>query len=280
MDGGIAGIVLCGTDKKNPEVLRQEIERLKHSYGETFLIGEHKSKLYFRGKLLSQIVVDALNGSKGIGRVYAVGPAELLDNHLTGCEIVDSDGSFGENITRGISRAGSERVIIAACDMPLINPDSIDRFIGACEESQANVCYPIVLAEAFEPYHGFKDRPVFKLRSGGRLRDYRLGNLVYLEPEKCRKLFNFYDAIREGRKTMDMFSYLKMLKVSVNLLGAGTPLHILRYYAKRLSVDGFGKIASKAFEARCSLIETNDPAIGIDIDSWQDIKHSEFLPEL
>lgn len=76
--------------------------------------------------------------------MIAVGPAKKLNGRLNECMIVDSDSGLRDNVARGIEASKSKAIILAACDMPLLTPDSVDSFIYESRLKGGNVCYPIV----------------------------------------------------------------------------------------------------------------------------------------
>ncbi|MCX8147341.1 MAG: NTP transferase domain-containing protein [Candidatus Woesearchaeota archaeon] len=286
-------VILGGADSKKEAEYEKKIVR--RSYKEHSLAGEYKGLIEINEKPIVQIVIDAFKSSEYVKDVYLIGPEKLYQNKVKNCNIIDNStvieiknrsqhGSFAYNILKAIeavktdSKSGyNGKVVISACDLPLLSHSSVDdiisEFLFESDIRGADLCHPLVCAEAFEQYEHFRDRPALKLRGKEGDERYRLGNIAYMRPEKMQRIFGILQNTRKARKAEDWIVYLRLIGLVFAKVNLSAPYYIAKYYMGRLSIDDINKAASKAFDAEIRLIESDDAAIGIDIDSEEDLMY-------
>lgn len=105
----------------------------------------------YEGKPFVQWVYEALRGSGIVGRIAVIGPPELAD--VPGARdadvLVEEAESIDANLFGALERLKPEgRVLITACDNPLLTTAAFDDFIARAP-ADAAVAYPILRHQEF-----------------------------------------------------------------------------------------------------------------------------------
>jgi molybdopterin-guanine dinucleotide biosynthesis protein A len=109
----------------------------------------NKAFIEIAGRPLVGHVVDALRRAQGVGRVAAVGPAELRSVLPRDVTLVPDAGEIMDNVTRAVELLrASSMTLAAASDLPLLSAPAIEEFLTICEQQRADFFYPIVPKEA------------------------------------------------------------------------------------------------------------------------------------
>jgi molybdopterin-guanine dinucleotide biosynthesis protein A len=109
----------------------------------------NKAFIEIAGRPLVGHVVDALRRAQGVGRVAAVGPAELRSVLPRDVTLVPDAGEIMDNVTRAVELLRvSSMTLAAASDLPLLSAPAIEEFLTICEQQRADFFYPIVPKEA------------------------------------------------------------------------------------------------------------------------------------
>lgn len=134
--------------------------------------GGPKALVEVGGRSMAQRVVDALGGARAIHGVVVVGGEEAwglvcakrLCLAPAGDDIVD-------NVTRGVREVlavdpATERVILVAADVPLLQPEHVDWLAGHIVEEPADIHYGVVAKRAMEARFPSSRRSYVPLRGG------------------------------------------------------------------------------------------------------------------
>ena len=211
------------------------------------------------GKPMVQYVIDALRQSSRIGRVLVVGPPDELEPRVHGSnlEFVSSRERIVDNINAALDHLPpDERVLIATCDIPLINGAIVDGFIDLCAGREADLFYPVVEKSINERRFPHVRRTYVNLIEGS----YTGGNMFIIDPW-IRKTV-----------TEKVNAFLKYRKNPVKMAGLLGWSFVWRLLTHRLSLAELEVKGSKFFGIRGAVIVCPYPEIGVDVDKPSDLQ--------
>jgi GTP:adenosylcobinamide-phosphate guanylyltransferase len=212
------------------------------------------------GKPMVQYVIDGLQQSKEVKRIVIVAPPGELEPHVTGenLEFVPSAGHIVDNIVNAARvLPKNEQILIATCDIPLINGEIIDGLIDLCRQKPADIYYPIVEKSLGEQKYPRVKRTYVSLQEG----IFTGGNLFLVNPEVID---------RTAPKVYKFLDYRKNPMKMVMLLGIG---FLLRYLVfKSLTLKELEQKISDMWDIRGAVIICPWPEVGIDVDKPSDLQ--------
>ncbi len=220
---------------------------------------DNRALLKIGDKYMIEYVIDALRGVPEIGRIVVIGLQEPLKEALGGRidEIIQSKDSMLDNLSMGIDRfETAERLLIATCDIPLVDSKMIERFLNTCKTVPADLYYPIVEKKLNDQKFPTTRRTYARLKEGV----FTGGNIVLLNPAMFRKNWAYIERALAARK-----SPLKLL----GIIGLG---FIIRFVLHILSLPQLEKKVESILGIKAKPVEVQDPEIGIDVD-----KESDYL---
>lgn len=212
------------------------------------------------GRPMIQYVIDGLRQSKEVRRIAIVAPPGEVEPHVTGenLEFVPSTGSIVDNIVAAARiLPKTEQILIATCDIPLINGEIIDGLINLCRQTDADLYYPIVEKSVNEQKYPVVKRTYVTLREG----TFTGGNLFLVRPDVIEPTAPKVRKFLEYRKTP-----LKM----VTLLGFS---FLFRYLVlKNLNLKELEKKVSDMWGLKGAVVVCPWPEVGIDVDKPSDLQ--------
>jgi molybdopterin-guanine dinucleotide biosynthesis protein A len=162
-----------------------------------------KALIRHEGKTFLEYIVSALHGSGRIRRVVVVGlPAEhRLDLGPRVTHLPDQGGMVA-NAQAGIAHIasdgeGSERIVLASSDIPLITPAIVNAFIDQCQPHDVDFCYAIVRQEVMERAFPGSGRTFVPLAEGR----FAGGDLSLLKPSALNVRQDLLRELTGQRKT-------------------------------------------------------------------------------
>ena len=218
------------------------------------------------GKTMLQWEIDAMRQSDAISRVYVVGEcrADGID------EVMSPTDSFLGNLLAGVSRArenGTDYVLVATSDIPLITPEGIRDFVTRAAEIGADFCYPIIPREVCIAKYPEMRRTYLKLKEGV----FTGGNMVFVSAgfimDNSEIIAQAYDA----RK--------KILRLA-GMIGWGTLLRVLiAQFVSPSAVDlrTLERTVSRLLSGSVRAVVTSYAEIGEDVDKPEDLAIVEKL---
>lgn len=212
------------------------------------------------GKPMVQYVIDGLRQSKEVKRIAIVAPPGELEPHVTGenLEFVPSAGHIIDNIVNAYRvLPKDEQLLIATCDIPLINGEIIDGLIALCRQKAADIYYPIVEKNVGEQKYPYVKRTYVNLREGV----FTGGNLFLVNPAVVEATAPRARAFLDYRK--------KPLKM-VTLLGVSFLLRYLLF--RNLTLAELEKKVSDMWALRGAVVICPWPEVGIDVDKPSDLQ--------
>lgn len=212
------------------------------------------------GKPMVQYVIDGLRQSAEVKRIVIVAPPGELEPHVMGqnLEFVPSAGHIIDNIvnaTRVLPQ--DEQILIATCDIPLINGEIIDGLIALCREKPADLYYPIVEKSVGEKKYPYVKRTYVHLREG----TFTGGNLFLVNPAVVEST---------AEKARSFLDYRKNPLKMVSLIGWSFLLRYLLF--KNLTLAELEKKVSDMWQLRGAVVICPWPEVGIDVDKPSDLQ--------
>lgn len=220
---------------------------------------DNRALLKIGGKYMIEYVVDALRGVPDIGDILVVGLKEPLEKALGArvTEVVESKAGMFDNLRMGVDRfMNNDRLLIATCDIPLVGPEMIVRFLEACQKQQGAVYYPIVEKKFNDLKFPTTRRTYFRLKEGV----FTGGNIVLLNPAIFRENWDYIEKALAARK-----SPLKLLKI----IGVG---FLIRFLLRQIDLPALEKKIGSILGISGRAVRVEDPEIGVDVD-----KESDYL---
>lgn len=213
------------------------------------------------GKPMVQYVIDGLRQSSEVERILVVSPPGELEPYVTGTnlEFVPSTGSIVDNILSA-SRLlpKDQQILIATCDIPLINGEIIDGFIALCKENpDRDLYYPIVEKNVGEQKYPVVKRTYVKLREG----TFTGGNLFLVNPQVIEST---------APKVRRFLDYRKNPLKLAGLIGFS---FLVRYLIlKNLNLKELEQKVSDMWSLKGAVIICPWPEVGIDVDKPSDLQ--------
>jgi GTP:adenosylcobinamide-phosphate guanylyltransferase len=220
---------------------------------------DNRALLKIGGKYMIEYVVDALRGAPEIGDILVVGLKEPLEKVLGSrvTEVVEARDSMFDNLRLGVDRfARNDRLLIATCDIPLIDAQIVARFLDTCKKKQVDLYYPIVEKIFNDQKFPTTKRTYFRLKEGV----FTGGNIVLMNPAAFSKNWDYVERAIAARK-----SPMKLVKI----IGFG---FIIRFLLKQLSLPILEKKIEGILGLKGTAVMVEDPEIGVDVD-----KESDYL---
>ncbi len=219
---------------------------------------DNRALLRIGDKYMIEYVIDALRGAPEVGRIVVIGLREPLQEALGDRidEIMQAKDSMLDNLSMGIDRFETdERLLIATCDIPLVDSKMIERFLDTCKTVPADLYYPIVEKKLNDQKFPTTRRTYVRLKEGV----YTGGNIVLLNPAMFRKNWAYIERALAARK-----SPIKLL----GIIGVG---FIIRFVFHMLSLPRLEKKVEGILGIKAKPVEVKDPEIGIDVDKESDL---------
>jgi len=137
------------------------------------------------GRPMLAYILDALTGSKSVGRVVVVGTPDVAQHLPDGVDLLRAGNDVIANASLGLAAVDQQRpALLVTSDIPLITPEVIDGFVKQCLASPAELCYPAIPRGDAEARFPNVKRTYAKLREG----TYTGGNVFMIDPRVAPKL--------------------------------------------------------------------------------------------
>lgn len=212
------------------------------------------------GKPMIQYVIDGLRQSAQIGRIVIVAPPGEIEPQVKGqqLEFVASTGDIVDNIrAAGRVLPQTEQVLIATCDIPLINGEVIDGLLALCSvRPGAELYYPVVEKTIGEAKYPLVKRTYVHLKEG----IFTGGNLFLVDP---RIIEPTSDKVRR------FLFYRKNPFKMATLVGL---TFLFKLIFKMLSLGEAEAKVSRLWGISGAVIVCPYPEVGIDVDKPDDLQ--------
>jgi len=218
---------------------------------------EKKALIPIAGKPMIKWVSDALVGSQYVDRLCLVGLDEScgIDFGPKPVIFVPDQGRLTKNLWAGGWRVlqdttDRDRLLVCACDIPLITTPIVDEHIAAMAATAPDICYTIVERATMLARFPTSRRSYTRLREGVFCGgDLNMASSRALETNK-----QLWDDLLEARKS----ALRQAWRVGVWTL--------LQLATGTLSIAAAEKRADKILGVRCRVVRTPHAEIGMDVD--------------
>jgi GTP:adenosylcobinamide-phosphate guanylyltransferase len=216
---------------------------------------EFKCLVEVAGRPIIHWVLDALRASSEIDRIVVIGPEQALRKAGVTEEIIPNDtGSYTDSVGVGLRAATSARVLLIAADVPLLQADALERYIGSCLRSDADACFPVV------SWEGMQERLPGARKTWYELRDGRFtkGNAVVARREALLRRLDRVESLFNSRKKKQWASLICQSFMS-RLVGAACTRADVE-----VALSGYLGLRLEAIDAA--------PELAVDVDEVTDVE--------
>lgn len=221
---------------------------------------QHRADLYFRGRTMAEIAVDAL----GDRRKILVGGGERHGELRVDLRL-EPGASYIESLSAGLAEVQTSHAVLVTADCPFLTPDVIDAFLARCDPHFA-LTYPVVPVEACELLVPGMSRTALRLKEG----EFTGGNVGFVQVEMMRQAMPILERAYAARK-----SPLDLAKI----VGSATLFWVLagRISPRVLSIHRLEHLVGRFLGVPIHGLITRTPEIAIDIDNLAQFRVLEAL---
>lgn len=240
-----SAVVLAGGGKQEPLTEQEGVENKSFIDLEGQTLLSYTLKALEEASLISEIVVvgpfrdlKELQG-KGFTFTIAAERESMLDNLASGFEQVDHPGLC----------------LVATGDIPLVNGEIIDDFIGRCQPHDADFYYPVLNKEDFMHKFPETERTYVRLKEGF----ITGGNIALLNP----------GWFLNNKESLELF--ISYRKKPLKLMRLMPISFIPKYLLKTLSIDDLVCHLSGLLQLKARAVKFKRVEVGIDVDKLSDL---------
>lgn len=207
-----------------------------------------------------EYVVDALQGSTDIEKIFLSGPVQELKKiyaYSPDIELVANGATIVASFSKAFQLIPPEtrQVLLVTGDIPLLTTEAVEHFLQTCRSLEGDLFYPIVSRKVNEEKYPGVKRTYIYLKEGV----FTGGNIILLNSgivAKCIK--EAEELIRLRKKPLLLASYV------------GWKL-LLAYVLRQLSLSDLEKEVSRLLGIKGVGVISPYPEIGIDVDKPSDL---------
>lgn len=248
-DSPLPVVVLAGSDRARAEL--PESARGLHA-----LEGYKGLRIRIDGRPLVACVADRLRASGAFASIFVAGPARLFGFLGDGLEIVDTDGSFGDNIRASLAtvaaRFPASPVAFTVCDV-LPSPERLRALVDDWRETGPfDLWFPLVrVPENDERLGASRWKPLYRIaeRRGLPPEPILPGHLAIVDREALNLRFVFR-LLDEGYRTRNRAVAWRRIAMARALLGELLRCDVAEALALRLPVVTVSVLRSGLARAR------------------------------
>ncbi len=218
----------------------------------------NKAFIHIGGMTLVERTLRALRSAPSIARIIVVAPAiTRTDTTLKLADERRPDGlRIRDSLANGLAGLPlGDDVLIAASDMPILTPDSIDDFVTRVHDAAADICYGCVEQTCHREQFPDVPHTWVRLREG----TFCGAGLVALKPRAWPALEAFIERLGAARKNP-----LRLAR----LFG---PDILLKYALRRLSIADAEERAARLLGVHARAIISPFPQIAVNVDRVSDV---------
>jgi GTP:adenosylcobinamide-phosphate guanylyltransferase len=166
------------------------------SFESAFGVGR-KWEVDVAGEPMIRRVLDGLRAARLVCDVHVCGPPRALRAAGVSEPVLSCEGdSLSATLGVALRRATDERALLIAADVPLVGGTALDRWIAACLEADADLCFPVVSWDAMQARLPGARKTWYDLRDGR----FTKGNMVVVHPSALRGSLDRVDRLYDTRK--------------------------------------------------------------------------------
>jgi molybdopterin-guanine dinucleotide biosynthesis protein A len=212
----------------------------------------NKGFIVLAGRPLVAHVVRALQSTRSVGRIAAVGPVQALRAALPAEIIpVDDAGGIMGNVVRALETLGStSRTLVVASDIPLLTPQAVEDFLFASENTTADFHYAIVPQEAMERVYPGARKTFVRVADG----TFTGGSVMLFNPSVVDRVRTFVDRVVAARKKPWMLAQLFGWSV------------VMKFASGRLTIAEMQDKVTEILGIAARAIISPHPELALDVD--------------
>lgn len=219
-----------------------------------------KALVDINGKPMVQYIVEVLKECDLIDQIGVIGPYrelyDLLNGHVD--HIIEGNGTIVDNIMKGINYLGEHKsLLICTSDIPMLNAEAVRDFVIKSQNTQAQLCYPIVEQGVNEKRFPGIERTYVTMLDG----IFTGGNIFYIFPGIAKKC---------SSKAEQLIAYRKNAFKMAKVLGWKT---LTLFLSKKLTIAQAEKKFSEIFGITAKAIVSDYPELANDVDKPSDLEY-------
>lgn len=216
----------------------------------------NEALIEINGKYILDYIIETLRDTAEINKIVIVGPIQELKDRYQDVEVIQSEGTIMDNVSKGLHHLqNEEQILILTSDIPLITRDALQDFISQCRKLEADFYYPINSRETSENRFPGVHRTYITMKEG----TFTGGN-VFLTNTKA--------ALAALPKAQQFIAMRKKPFQLARILGAS---FIYRFLTKSLLIADAERRVSEILGIRGKAIISEYAEIGVDVDKPEDL---------
>lgn len=223
-----------------------------------------KALIDFKGRLILDRIIDALDESQLVRRTILIGSPEVLASEpAKRCDVVLEQGtSAPDNILKGLKWLSEQsdapkRVFIVTTDLPLLTGEIIRRYVDMCPQD-VNLTVPLISRAEWNVRFPNSDATFAKLADG----EWTTGCAYLMDVDAFRQSLPYIEAVFQNRKSLPGMA---------KLLGFG---FLLKLLTKRLTVPEVEAKIKTMLHCTGAAIRHAPPELSYDIDDETDLDYA------
>jgi GTP:adenosylcobinamide-phosphate guanylyltransferase len=221
----------------------------------------HRALAEVGGRPMIATVLDALRGSRAIGRVILIGGPEVAAAGAVDA-LLPSAGGLVENVMQGMRACGDAGfALLVTADLPFLTTEAVDALIEAGVASGAGFCYPVIGKEENERRFPGMRRTYVRLAEG----IFTGGNLFFTRPAVL---------LAQEERIRRAYAWRKQPWRLTFLFG---PTVLWRLYRGTLTLAQLEARASQVFGVPVRALVLPYAELGADIDRPEDLEAARRL---
>lgn len=210
-------------------------------------------------RIMVDYVIGALKASQVVNKIAVVGPVEELQKIYQEKDLIlcPPGKTVINSVLQGLDALQPEgRVLVCTGDIPLINREVVDDFIGKCDREDIDLYYPVVPKEANDAKYPGVQRTYITLREG----TFTGGNMFLVNPQIIAA------CAQKGEQLVRLRKSPLALSRQIGLL------FILKFLLKVLSLQETEQRFSQLLGIKGKAVICHYPEVGIDVDKPSDLE--------
>ncbi len=215
---------------------------------------ERKSLIDIAGKPMISWIVEALAESDRVDSITIVGldPADDIDFGVD-VAYVPNQATHIDNIMAGakaLMEKGASFSVVASADIPLLQSQTVNWFVDACEKTGGDFFYSIVEQQVMERQYPGSARSFVPIQD----KRYCGGDLFYVD---------VHTAVGNEDLIRDLLDSRKNVLQQVRIAGFGT---LLKFLFRRLSLADAEVVASRMVNCDARVMASPYADLAMDVD--------------
>jgi len=217
------------------------------------------------GRPMLDYAIEAVTSCRAIGEIVVACPAdfEVAKRDWAGIRLTMTDGhSPIDSIVAGAQAlTKADKMLICACDVPLLTPEAVEQFVAEGLEADADCCYPIVEERIVEAEFPGCPRTYAQFRDGR----FTSGNIALVARS--------FAIDRRDR----IHQIYRVRKSKVKLAAMLGPMTVVQLLLGTASVARVADRAAKMLDCSLAVVQCRHAEIAFDVDKPSDLELAEQI---